>query len=233
LAPEQATSGTMLSEPQTFRSVTALIVFWVVILFVVANLIDLAVQGRDHMSLVAAGILVMGAGVAYVAGWRPRVIAAADGITIKNPVRDHHIPWLDVEKADLADQLRVHTRASGTEPARKISAWSVHYSRRKAFASDAKARRAAAKGDRPQRFSIGGSNPFGIQQSPAGRTATDPVSDEAQAERVVNLLNAQAEVARAEGTAGTAAGAVTSTWARDAIAALVIPAIILLICCLA
>jgi hypothetical protein len=232
LAPEQATSGTTVNEPKTFRSVTALIVFWVVILFVVGNLVDLAVQGRDHMSLVAAGILVMGAGVAYVAGWRPRVVAAADGITIKNPVRDHHVPWLDVEKVDLADQLRVHCRASGTQPARKISAWSVHYSRRKAFAADAKARRAAAKGDRPQRFSIGGMGGFGMPQ-PASRTASDPASDEALAERVVQLLNERAEAARAGQPAATPAGTATSTWSRDAIAALVIPAIILLICCLA
>lgn len=232
MAPEQATSGTAVDAPKTFRSVTALIVFWVVMLFVVGNLIDLAVQGRDHMSLVAAGILVMGAGVAYVAGWRPRVTAAADGITIKNPVRDHQIPWLDVEKVDLADQLRVHCRASGTQPARKISAWSVHYSRRKAFAADAKARRAAAKGDRPQRFSIGGMGGFGIQQSTASQTGTDQVSDEAQAERAVHLLNERAEAAKAGQAAGTPAGAVTSTWGRDAIAALVIPAIILLICCL-
>jgi len=148
-------------------------------------------------------------------------------------VRDHHIPWLDVEKVDLADQLRVHCRASGTKPARKISAWSVHYSRRKVFAADAKARRAAARGDRPQRFSIGGMSTLGMPQSAAGRTATDPVSDEAQAERVVHLLNERAEAARAEQAAATPAGVVTSNWSRDAIAALVIPAIILLICCLA
>lgn len=223
-----------MSKPEVFRSVTALIVWWVVVLFAVGNLIDLAVQGRDHMSLVAAGILVMGTGVAYVAGWRPRLVAAADGITIRNPLRDHHIPWPDVEKVDLADQLQVHVLAAEAKPARKISAWSVHYSRRKAFAADAKARRASARGDRAPRFGFGGNSGFGFPQSignPMG-TGPDSTSDEAQAERVANLLNDRAKAMRAEDPAVTATGSVSSTWSLAAIAALVIPAVILLVCCL-
>ena len=57
--------------PQTFRSPTAVVVWWVWLLFAAANLIDLAVQGRDHESLVAAAILLMATGVAYVTAQRP------------------------------------------------------------------------------------------------------------------------------------------------------------------
>ena len=58
LAGREKRSG-VTSGLQTFRSPTALIIWWVWLLFAVANLIDLAVQGRDHESLVAAAILVM------------------------------------------------------------------------------------------------------------------------------------------------------------------------------
>src|SRR5271170_4702709 len=88
-----ATSG-----PQTFRSPTAVVIWWVWLLFAVANLIDLAVQGRDHLSLVAAAILVMATGVAYVTGQRPRIIADQAGVTVLNPLRDHHVGWANVTK---------------------------------------------------------------------------------------------------------------------------------------
>src|ERR1700727_2974766 len=82
--------------PQTFRSPTAVVIWWVWLLFAVANLIDLAVQGRDHESLVAAAILVMVTGVAYVTAQRPRIIAGQAGVTVANPMRDHHVGWANV-----------------------------------------------------------------------------------------------------------------------------------------
>ena len=105
-APEarQAAAG----GPQTFRSPTAVVVWWVWLLFAAANLIDLAVQGRDKQSLVAAAILVLATGVAYVTAQRPRIIADDSGVTIRNPLRDHRVGWACVTKIDLADLLRVH-----------------------------------------------------------------------------------------------------------------------------
>jgi len=98
----EATDG-----PQVFRSPTAIIVWWVWVLFAVANLIDLAVQGRDRLSLVAAAILVLLTGIAYVTAQRPRVIADSAGITIVNPLRDYRIGWAGVTRVDLADLLRM------------------------------------------------------------------------------------------------------------------------------
>src|ERR1700732_1533754 len=101
----EATGG-----PQVFRSVTGIIVWWVWVLFAAANLIDLAVQGRDRLSLVAAAILALVTGIAYVIAQRPRIIADTAGVTIVNPLRDHHVGWAGVTKVDLADLLRVHCR---------------------------------------------------------------------------------------------------------------------------
>ena len=96
-----------MDKPQTFRSPTALVVWVVWLLFAVGNWIDLAVQGRDHASVVAAAVLLLATGVAYVTAQRPRVIVDDAGMTVKNPVRDHRISWSAITDVDLMDLLRV------------------------------------------------------------------------------------------------------------------------------
>ncbi len=271
-------------KPQVFRSPTAVLVWIVWLLFAVANWVDLAVQGRDHASAVAAAILLLATGAAYVTAQRPRVIADETGVTVRNPLRDHRIGWASVTKVDLADLLRVHTEwrdpagASGGKEHRKvISAWAIHYSRRRQFAAEARARRPI--GFLGRRSSLG--FPSGGRGLSYGAVGSAPeASTEAEAEKVVRVLSERATAARAEaiwasgaaeaaagtGTAGgtgTAAGTGTeaaarteaggpagrttaldaaarpgghlgaeplkSTWSGRAIAALVIPALILLV----
>jgi len=248
---------------QTFRSPTALVVWVVWLLFAVGNWIDLAVQGRDHLSLVAAAILLLITGIAYDTAQRPRIIADDAGVTIRNPLRDHRIAWTSVTKVDLTDLLRVHCDPSaqaGAPPDQQrrqkiISSWAVHYSRRRQFAAEAKARRPS----RSRRSAFG--LPYGAASGgPPGATP------EAEAEKVVRALSERATAARAEavwaagtvpiagagppaGTAEVAAadGAkaavgtlgevgntgwlepLRSTWNWPAIAAIVIPALILLV----
>jgi Bacterial PH domain len=194
-----ATSG-----PQTFRSPTAVVVWWVWLLFAAANLIDLAVQGRDHLSLVAAAILVLATGVAYVGAQRPRIIADASGVTIVNPLRDHHIGWASVSRVDLADLLRVHCDV-GPGRTKVIYSWAVQYSRRRKFAAQAKARRVSARASsgRPS-FGTFGLDRYGLGGGGGGRgysarpaAATDS-SAEAEAERIVRVLSEYANAARAE-----------------------------------
>jgi hypothetical protein len=188
--------------PQTFRSPTAVVVWWVWLLFAVGNLVDLAVQGRDHLSLVAAATLVVGTGIAYVAAQRPRIIADSAGVTIVNPLRDHHIGWGGVISIDLADLLRVRCRAQGRDKA--IYSWAVHYSRRRKFAAEHRSRREAARAGSGRRSSFGtfGLENFGASSREPGygrapdREATSPA--EAEAERIARVLNEYATAARAE-----------------------------------
>ena len=248
-----------MEEPLTFRSSTAVIVWIVVLLFVVGNWVDLAVQGRDHLSVVAAAILLLGAGVAYVTAQRPRIIADDAGMTIRNPLRDHRIGWAGVAEIDLADLIRVHCAwggPPGAAPADRehhkvISAWAIHYSRRRKFAAEVKARRGA------RRSTMGFPGGFGARGLPYGTPAPahqQSSSSEAEAEKIVKLLQARATAAHAEavwadGTVEIAAPAtaetepaavtavadkgmtepLTSTWSLPALAALLIPALILLI----
>src|ERR1700689_2742980 len=92
---------------QVFRSPAAVLIWWLWVLFAVGNLIDLAVQGRDHLALVAAFVLLFATGIVYVTAQRPRLVADEDGLTIANPVRDHRVGWAAVAGADPTDLLRV------------------------------------------------------------------------------------------------------------------------------
>jgi len=201
--------------PQTFRSPTAVIVWWVWLLFAAANLIDLAVQGRDHVSLVAAAILVLATGVAYVTAQRPRIVADSAGVTVVNPLRDHHIGWAGVTNVDLVDLLRIHCQEKGRD--KVIYSWAVHYSRRRKFAADAKARRTAVRASSGRRSSFGtfgldsfggsygsGRRDAGYGSAPASETAS---TAEAEAERIARVLNEYATTARAE-----------AVWAGDTVA---------------
>jgi len=232
--------------PQVFRSPTAVAIWWLWVLFAVANLIDLAVQGRDYASLVAAAILVLATGVAYVAAQRPRVIADKAGITVVNPLRDHHIGWARVSEVDLADLLRVHCNLDGPGPGQDgkrtkiIYCWAVHYSRRRKLAAESKARRAAARtaSGRPSFGGFGGTGGFGTLGGGGGSGyggsgyASTPAADtpaaEAEAERIVRVLNEYATTARAALPAGdtaadTGAGPAEQT-ANDTAEALATPA---------
>jgi len=250
-----------VGEPQTFRSPTAVVVWWVWLLFAAANLVDLAVQGRDHASLVAAAILLLATGVAYVVAQRPRLVADDAGITIRNPLLNHHIGWAGVTRIDLADLLRVHCASS--QPGQRdevISAWAVHYSRRHKFVAENRMRRAATRmGSRRSSLGLPYGGGRGLDNAPAVPAAS---SAEAEAEKIARQLSERANAARAEavwaegtvpiagagqaGEAGRATQAhqgvdvrgagwlepLTSTWSRAALAALLIPALILLVVCL-
>jgi len=247
-----------VEKPQVFRSPTAVVVWVVWLLFAVGNWVDLAVQGRDHLSVVAAAILLLATGAAYVTAQRPRIIADEAGVTVRNPLRDHRIGWAGVVEVDLVDLLRVHCAwggPPGAAPADRehhkvISAWAIHYSRRRQFAADARARRGARRS--ASAFQVG----FGRAYASATPASASASSTEAEAEKIVKLLQAHATAARAEavwaGSTVEIAGApaesapetapgttalattgwtepLTSTWSRRALLALLIPALILLI----
>jgi hypothetical protein len=260
------------AEVHTFRSPTALVVWVVWLLFAVGNWIDIAVQGRDHLSVVAAAILLLATGVIYACAQRPRIIADPGGVTIRNPLRDHRIGWAAISDVDLVDLLRVHCdwgppRAPGDDDAsakkhrKVISSWAVHYSRRRQLSAEAKARRAA----NPRRSPLSAGFPsYGSRGLSANSQNASP---EAEAERIARLLREHATAARAEsvwahGTAPTTPAASDddaaipasdatnaaptpgststpgwaeppqSTWNRVALAAILVPALILLIVCL-
>jgi hypothetical protein len=197
----------------TFRSPFAVAIWWVWLVFALANLIDLAVQGRDHFSVVAAFILVLVTGVVYATAHRPRIIAGDDRLTIVNPVREHQIGWAAVTAVEATDLVRVRCEwpllpVGADQPApdgrgsRVIYSWAVGSSRRRQTAAELRATRA-----RPS-------------------AVVDDVGP------VVSALGAYAERARAVAARQPARPPV-STWYWPAVAAIAIPALALVIAVLA
>jgi hypothetical protein len=167
-----------------------------------------------------------------------------------------------VTNVDLADLLRVHCRGQGRE--KVVYSWAVHYSRRRKLVAENRARRTSARVSSGRRPAFG---TFGLESYGSGRRnpgyGNPPGSEgasaaEAEAERIVRVLNeyataARAETVWAEGTVAIAGapdsgreieptldGAVdsrvagwleplTSTWSARALLALIVPALILLI----
>ena len=225
------------SARQVFRSPFAVVAWWVWAAFAVANLIDLAVQGRDRLSLVTALGLLLLTGVAYTVALRPRITAAAGGLLVINPLREHRIGWPAVAAVEAAELVRVRCEwpLPGASPGegtgkRVIYAWAVHSSRRRQAAARIRAQRR-----RPGMFGggyagapVGGPglrDARGAAVAGVGSTATLNAQD------VAADLATRAEAARTTGP--SAAVPPVSTWHWPSVAALVVPALALLIASLA
>jgi Bacterial PH domain len=225
-----------VDERQTYRSPFAVLIWWLWVLFAVANLIDLAVQGRDHFSVVAAFILVLVTGVVYAAALRPRIVADDDGLSIVNPLRDHRVGWPAVAAVEATDLIRVRcewplgdredTAPDADQDAvdqanRVIYSWAVHSSRRRQFAAQVRAERVRS---RPR--GTGGGSLFA---APATQDAPPTFGDVGP---VVAALGARAKQAHEVGP-GQQARPPVSTWYWPALAAIVIPALALVVAVLA
>jgi Bacterial PH domain len=216
------------ADREVFRSPAAVVIWWVWVLFAVGNLVDLAVQGRDRLSLVAAFILLFVTGLVYVTARRPRVIVDADGVTVVNPVGDHRVGWPAIVAADATELLRLRCEwPDGDRTGRRaIYAWAVYSSRRRQVAAEMRARRQSRRG--AGLSSAGGLGGYGAPPA----QPPEPVTLGVDTDRVVATITAHAELAR-RGAPGALATAPASTWNWTAIAAVVIPGLALLIAALA
>jgi hypothetical protein len=237
-----ARSGVRQAQPMTgrrvFRSPFAVIIWWVWAVFAAANLVDLAVQGRDRFSLLAAVGLLLVTGLLYAGAWRPRIVTDDEGLTISNPLRDHRVGWAAVSVVQAAELVRVRCEwpldgaeqhpvaaAAATEPAgaagearartgkRVIYSWAVHSARRK-------------ERIRELRREVRGSRPGGY--TPA-QTAPGVAIDAGQ---VAAELSEMAQRAQAPASGAPVAVAPVSRWHWPSVAAIVVPALGLLIAAL-
>jgi hypothetical protein len=210
---------------QVFRSPIAAVVWWIWALFAVGNLIDLAVQGRDHLSAVAACTLLVITGIVYATAQRPRIIADDEGLAIVNPLRVHQVGWPAVVGFDSTELLRVRclwTARDGTQSEmRAFYAWAAHSSRRRKLAEEMRAqRRARGGGARAVRFGAFGAPPVDNAPPPA------PLG--LDVDIVVATLTERAEQVRSDAV-GVRAEPPVSSWSWPAIAAIVAPALLLAI----
>jgi Bacterial PH domain len=219
-----------VTERSTLRLHPPVILWWVWVAFVLANVVDYAAQGLPsaRFGSVLAAILLLGTGVAYTLALRPKVIEDGDGLTVVNPFRVHHLPWPLIDAVDTGEWVRV--RFAG----RAVNCWALYVSTR--------ARRKIAVGAAagtagvPRRLrGLVAAAPSGYAQ-PSSRLPEEALrlaSLPASAAMAVRLNSrAEKERRRAEGRAGEASTA-TTAWSWPAMAAVAVPAVILLAVALA
>ena len=198
-----------MGKPEVFRLVTPVVVWWVWVVFAVVNVADLAVQGSGHFAAVVVAVLVTVTGVVYALALRPRVIADDAGIRVLNPVRDHRVPWGTVAEVDVGDWVRVHCAPTKRSPGKTIDSWALFVPARSRLRAQRRSRDAAFRAE-------------------AARLPEE-------ARRILGLSPAQAiavrldERASRERNRGAANGPPQDTWAWPALAAMVLPAVALIV----
>ncbi|MGE5285795.1 MAG: PH domain-containing protein [Micromonosporaceae bacterium] len=195
----------------------AIVLWYVWLVFAAANLIDLAVRGRDHSSAVIAAVLVLITGVAYVAMRRPRIIADADSVLLRNPLRDIRVPWGVVTGVDVGDMIcvrcEVEATAAGAPPRERVlRGWALQSSHRSRMRAEVRARKRASGW-------AGASPGFAKLPEEARILAAQPAAVRAAVE--LDRLGAEARERGARG------GEPTITWSWASAAALAVPTLLL------
>ncbi len=209
--PDAGSVGQAPGQREVFRRGMPVAIWWIWLVFAVANLADLAIQVRGHFAAVVAAILVTVTGVAYACALRPRVVADGTGIRVLNPLREYRVPWGAVQRVDVAEWVRVHAaRAPGTGTTRAIDSWALFAPARVRHNSARKARDLTAASGEAARLPEEARNLMSLPD-------------------IVVIARRLDERARRERDRGAPAGQLTAAWAWPSVAAMAVPAIALLI----
>jgi hypothetical protein len=192
-----------------FRNVPPLLVWWAWLAFALANIIYLIRDGFNYGDRVGSAVLLLATGVIYACTLHSRVESDDKGVTVYNPLFDHHAPWGAVEGIYVGDS--VEFRCLRPEPAKPktVYSWALYGSRRSRARSQMQRDIFTMRGarDRPA-------------PSTSGSGKSQPSS----------LMAAElAEQAKTAKEAGAAPGYLRTTWAWIPAAAIVAPAILVLL----
>jgi hypothetical protein len=208
---------------RTFRLTPPLVFWWAWVVFAVVCLGDIAVQGRDRASLDAAIIIVTITGLVYACALRPRVVADDDGVTVLNPIRDHRVPWGAVKGIVVRDSVEVQCSRPDPKGDKTVHSWAL-YSPRRSRARSQIRNQMWGRGDRGR--------PQGYARMPSqAREVLQQVPAELMARELARLSQ---EARRRGGVDDAVAvravdGALATRWAWEAVAAILIPAIALIL----
>jgi Bacterial PH domain len=237
---------------EVLRLAAPVALWWIWLAFVAANVVDFAVQGLSsaRFGAVVSAILLFVTGLAYTLALRPRVITDSTGLTVVNPFRTHHLPWRVIESVDTGEWVRVRYAAPDGADTKTLHCWALYVS--------ARAKRKIARGaDRPRRgpggFGGGFVGGFG-RASQAAEAASGYASgggsrlpEEARylaslpvAKAMASRLDTRAARERArkprqgqreapDQATDQAPDQATVTWDWPSVAAVVIPALVLLV----
>ncbi len=211
-----ATHGAPLTKPRMFRLPGAIVAWWAWVIIAAVFLADIVATGRNHTAAEIAATVVFITGLVYACALRPRVVADPGGITVQNPLRDHRIPWGSVTGVDLKESVQVHcAKEPGAKRGKVIHSWALYAQRRSRLRAELR-----SQGDR--------------RRLPRSSFAADERTS-AEAQKLMRQPAAQImatqldDLAREARERGAAAGPRVVSWAWPAMAAIVIPGVVLVL----
>jgi hypothetical protein len=113
-----------------FRRIGPIVLWWVWVAFVLYNLVQLVLTGRNYFSIELAVGLLTATGIAYATTLRPRVVATPDGLEVQNPVRDHTIRWGALNGVYLGDAVELTCVRPTPRKEKTIYCWALYSGRR-------------------------------------------------------------------------------------------------------
>jgi hypothetical protein len=213
-APERR-AGQRPADQKMFRLPGAIVGWWAWVVLAAACLIDIFATGRDHTAAEIAVTIIFITGLVYACALWPRVLTDAAVITVRNPLREHRIPWGSVALVDVKESVQVHcVPEPGAKRPKVIHSWALAAQRRNRLRSEL-----MAHGDR-RRLPRSSLDSYG--QAPGGQK----VVKQTAAQLMAVQLNEMATEARAR---GAAAGPRVVSWPWQPAAAIVVPAIALVL----
>jgi Bacterial PH domain len=212
-------AGPGLPQPgtqKTFRLPGAVVAWWAWVIFAAACLVDIMISGRDHLAAEIAVTLLLITGLIYACALWPRVLADSAAITVRNPLRDHEIPWGSVSAVDLRESVQVHcVREPGTKRAKIIYSWALYAHRRNRLRQEL-----MSQGDR-RRLPRSALTSYGSSED-----AAQKLSKQGAAQLMATQLDEMAKEARER---GAAAGLRKVRWSWQPALAIALPAIALVL----
>ena len=201
--------------------------------FIVLNVVDYAASGLPsaRFGVVLGSLLLLVTALVYTLALRPKVVETGDGLTVVNPFRVHRLPWPAIQSVDTGEWVRIHVTRPATpaESTVVVNCWALYVSTR--------ARRKVAVGAAP-RADVISRRLGGLIAQPSGYAQpTSRLPDEARylaslpvsAAIAVRLdTRARRERNRAEATVADGATVATTTWSWPSLAAVAVPAVLLL-----
>jgi Bacterial PH domain len=197
-----------------YRLITPVIFWWGWAVFAVVFAAQSLISDHDYLSVeLTAGLAIVTA-VVYGTALRPKVIADDDGVSVRNPFRDHRIGWGGLNAVHQGDSVELSCARPAPGEAKTIYCWAVYSGRRSRA-------RAELRADRSRTRGLGGGY---------GTSSRAPAEVQARAKQDAVQVVA-AEIGRRSEDAqrrGAPAAVLTSTWAWWPLAFVMVPAVVLL-----
>lgn len=231
-----------MTERSTIRLRPPVILWWVWVAFVLLNVADYSAQGLPaaRFATVLGSILLLVTGLVYTLALRPKVIEDGDGLTVVNPFRVHRLSWPLIQSVDTGEWVRIHYAGGTGEERGLVNCWALYVStraRRKVVVgsappADGMSRRLRGLAADPR---AGYAQPSSRVPDEARYLASLPVSAaiairlDKRAEQERNRAAARAAAAASGPEPADGTGAATTTWSWPALAAVVVPAVFILV----